>query len=60
MVDLWLMDDETMFCDPVLVPAVLDAVDGRAGAPERGGERNVAKTHAIYYATDAVLKDNHD
>eukprot|EP00974_Lingulodinium_polyedra_P094942 9201512-Lingulodinium_polyedra.AAC.1 len=43
--DLWLTDDQTMFCDPRLVPGVLNVVDEKTEMVERGGKRNRAGTH---------------
>eukprot|EP00974_Lingulodinium_polyedra_P102009 9879861-Lingulodinium_polyedra.AAC.1 len=54
------MDDQTIVCDPRLVTAILTAVDERTEATTRGGKRNVAKTHVIYYATDDDMKKHAD
>eukprot|EP00974_Lingulodinium_polyedra_P051237 4928163-Lingulodinium_polyedra.AAC.1 len=35
------------------VVMVMVVMDERTGTPERGGKRNVAKTHVIYYTSDA-------
>ncbi|MFM7978988.1 MAG: hypothetical protein ACKPKO_06690, partial [Candidatus Fonsibacter sp.] len=51
MVDLWLMDDQTIICDPALINTIIDAVDRACAAPTRGGIRNRTKTHVILYAT---------
>eukprot|EP00974_Lingulodinium_polyedra_P000986 91141-Lingulodinium_polyedra.AAC.1 len=43
--DLWLMDDQTIFCDPCWVPDVLNTVDEKTEMVERGAQRNKANTH---------------
>eukprot|EP00974_Lingulodinium_polyedra_P067307 6516746-Lingulodinium_polyedra.AAC.1 len=52
------MDDQTIFCDPRIVSDVLKTVDEKTEMPERGGKRNRAKTHAIYYATYDEMQSN--
>ena len=47
MVDVWIMDDQTVICDPILVNAVVDAVDAACQDPKRGGVRIRVKTRAI-------------
>eukprot|EP00974_Lingulodinium_polyedra_P111353 10771200-Lingulodinium_polyedra.AAC.1 len=37
MTGLWLMDDQTIFCDPRIVPEVLKTVDEKIKMFERGG-----------------------
>ena len=46
-VDVWLIDDQTIACDPLLTNAVIDAVDTTCQHPKRGGVRNITKTHVI-------------
>ena len=52
LVDVWVMDDQTIVCDPKLANAVVDPVDHTCQHPKPGGVRNRIKTHAIIYATD--------
>ena len=59
VVDVWLMDDQTIACDPILVNAVIDAVDTTCQDPKRGGVRNPTKTHVILYASPQDLQLNH-
>ena len=56
VVDVWLMDDQTIPCDPVLTNAVIDAVDITCQDPKRGGVRNRTKTHAVLYASPQELR----
>ncbi|MFM7987187.1 MAG: hypothetical protein ACKPKO_48535, partial [Candidatus Fonsibacter sp.] len=51
MVDLWLMDDQTIVLEPSLINTSIDAVDHACQTPTQGGIRNRTKTHAIIYAT---------
>ena len=44
LVDAWIMDDQTIICDPKLVNPIIDAVDQTCQRPERGGVRNRIKT----------------
>ena len=60
VVDVWLMDDQTIMCDPALTNAVVDAVDTTCQDPERGGICNRPKTHVILYATPEQLQHNQD
>ena len=48
--DTWLMDDQTVACDPRFVCPILGAADQECTDPTRGGEWNRVKTHAIIYA----------
>ena len=59
VVDVWLMDDQTIACDPTLANAVIDAVDTTCQDTTRGGVRNRTKTHVILYATAQQLQYNH-
>ena len=56
VVDAWLMDDQTIACDPVLINSVIDAVGTTCQDPKRGGVRNRPKTHVILYATPEQLQ----
>ena len=58
-VDVWLMDDQTIACDPMLTNAVIDAVDVTCQGPKRGGICNRTKTHVILYASPQELQVNH-
>jgi hypothetical protein len=59
VVDVWLMDDQTIICDTALIHAVIYAVDTTCQHPKRGGIRNRTKTHVILYATPQQLQQNH-
>ena len=59
VVDVWLMGDQTVICDPALTNAVIDAVDTTCQDPTRGGVRNRPKTHATLYASPEQLQQNH-
>ena len=56
-VDVWLMDDQTVMCDPRLKSPIRDALDKECTDPTRGGERNCTKTHAIIYASAQQIAD---
>ena len=51
-VDVWLMDDQTIACDPRLLCVVLDAVDDGCQDKSRGGVRNRTTTHVIIYVNE--------
>ena len=59
LVDVWIMDDQTIICDPTLVNSIIDADDVACQGPSRGGVRNRVKTHVILYATPEQHQQQH-
>ena len=47
MVDVWIMDDQAVICDPKLIHPTIDAVDNACQHPQRSGVRNRIESHVI-------------
>ena len=58
LLDIWYLDDGDILCDVGLVHTYLTCFD--AENPKVGGDRNVAKTEVIYYASQAQMQENAD
>ena len=58
LVDVWIMDDQTIVGDPALTNPLIDAVDITCQDPKRGGIRNRTKTHVIIYASQDQIQQH--
>ena len=47
LVDVWIMGDHTIICDPTLANPISDVVDTTCQDPKRGGVRSRTKTMSM-------------
>ena len=58
LVDVWIMDDQTIVGDPALTNPLIDAVDITCQDPKRGRISNCTKTHVIIYASQDQIQQH--